>query len=181
MASRRTTKRRGKAKAEPATGRPTKLTPAVARIICAAVRMGKPLHIAAAEAGVVYDTLRDWQRQGENPGCKDRALIAFSVDLARARGVAEWDLLEESKRLAQPTDRSSNPGKPEIMLSILKVMNPKAYSDKHALELSGPEGGPVQMVGADAKSAVLNAIWGAPTDDPSPDPETADTEPPPKP
>lgn len=46
--------------------RPTRLNPARAAVILAAVENGTPLKYAAAAAGVTYDALNDWRKRGRD-------------------------------------------------------------------------------------------------------------------
>lgn len=47
------------------TGRPTKLIPLRHREIINALRLGYPLHTAAARVGIHRDTLQNWRRRGQ--------------------------------------------------------------------------------------------------------------------
>jgi hypothetical protein len=102
------------------------------------------------------------------------------VDFARAfltaKAQGESGYLKAIRVKSEATERMFNPADWKADAWMLERLNPRRYGPAaQKLELAGAEGGPIQVVGAEAKSAVLNAIWGAP------DAAAADTEPPPKP
>lgn len=68
-----------------APGRPTHLTPAVARKILSGIRTGLPLKMAAGVARVPYATVREWISRGEkDTSLEPFASFAVEVEFARA-------------------------------------------------------------------------------------------------
>ena len=73
--------------AKHAGGRPSKLTPELARRICDLVRAGNYLETAAAAAGIGHDTIRDWLRKGAR--ARSGPHHDFAEAFARADAEAE--------------------------------------------------------------------------------------------
>lgn len=67
----------------PTGGRPSKLTPERRKRIMDAIRAGSPKMHAAAAAGVSRETLRTWERRGEQPDAPAE-YRAFLADLREA-------------------------------------------------------------------------------------------------
>src|SRR5947199_170146 len=72
-------------------GRPSKLTPEVARRVVATIRAGRSKTRAAREAGVALSTLMDWLRRGREYG--EPGYAAFSNRVKRAEQAAREDYL----------------------------------------------------------------------------------------
>lgn len=151
MASRRTTKKRGKAKAEPAVKRPrgcpTKLTQAVSDRLCEIVAGGDFVHWAAAEVGVTEKTLWNWIERGDaydaaEPGDRvagDVIFYNFARAFQRARAAGEKLRMQRAEMDGDPT---------KLARWGLEKINPKKFGPTAKVEHVGAEGGPIQITGA---------------------------------
>ena len=74
------------------TGRPTKCTPAVTKVIIDHHRQGVPFEAAAEAAGVHPSTAWRWLADGENPAA-DRRYREFYEAIRRARAEAEANMV----------------------------------------------------------------------------------------
>ncbi len=129
--------------------RPTKFTkPTVDRLL-GAIRAGLPYRLAAEAAGVSYDTFNEWQ-QGRFPRGADRVLKAeFSDALTRAKGESALRLIAIINRAAPVDWRAA--------AWILERRFPKDYG-KEVLEITGEDGGPVQVEVAALQHVILGAL-----------------------
>lgn len=151
-------------------GRPTKLTPAVARKIIDGLSLGTPLTIICKPKGMPSDrTVRDWM--GKTP--------TFSADIASAREAGFDRIALDALAIAdEVTDKDTitftrgdavieMPNKEWLLRSKLRVdtrlkllakWDPKRYGEKITQEISGPDGGPVQTEGDFRPSADDEAV-----------------------
>ena len=151
MASRRTTKTSGTAKAEPAVTRPrgcpTKLTQAVSDRLCELVAAGDFVHWAAAEVGIGETTLWEWIQKGE---AYDLATAGeriagheifrnFARAFQRARAAGEKLRMQRAEIDGDPT---------KLARWGLEKINPKKFGPTAKVEHTGAEGGPIQITGA---------------------------------
>jgi len=164
----------------------TVLTDEVQAKLCELVAAGEFVHTACGLVGISDESVTRWLKRaaahdaGEEVPDTDGLPAARCVEFARAfltaKSTGEAGYVQAIRIKSESTERAYNPADWKADAWILERLNPRKYGPAaQKLEHSGPEGGPMQMVGAEAKSAVLNAIWGAP------DATAADTEPPPKP
>lgn len=63
-------------------GRRTKYTPKVVDDICTAIRLGATYELAAAYAGITYETFRTWMN--DNPA------FSAAIHLAEGKGALTW-------------------------------------------------------------------------------------------
>lgn len=120
--------------------RPTDCNPQVTKIVAASVRAGLSYAAAAARAGISVTSINEWRRRGAE-GEEPFALFAEEVARARADRLAE---LEERLDLEA---RSANGGNGDwrATLSILKHRYPEEWNTPERHELTGADGGPVQL------------------------------------
>ena len=87
----------------PGEGRPTKFTPAVQTKILQHVRLGSPYEIACRAAGISWDCLRLWFKEGEQDDLQGRITpkseFFAAVKAAEAETVAVW--LAQMEKAAQ--------------------------------------------------------------------------------
>jgi transposase len=154
------------AEARPRGGRPSKFTHEVREKVLSALRGGNYLETAAAYAGISVSTLHKYLAEGRQPGAEpDYANFAASVDEAIA--TAEVTEVAMIRRAASPqtqvvrdSDGSvvrDGEGKPMIEVVhrgnwqaaawILERRDPGRWGrvDRSQVEVSGPNGGPVQL------------------------------------
>lgn len=165
-------------------GRPTVLTDETQGEMCRLVASGKFVAVACGLVGISEDVVALWLRRADahDAGEEVQGLPTGErcSDFARAFRKAKAEGLDYHlsaiERMCEATDRSQNPADWKGHAWFAERLAPRLCGPAaQKLELAGAEGGPIQVVGTEAKSAVLNAIWGAP------DAAAADTEPPPKP
>lgn len=146
-------------------GRPSKLDPDVARTIIDTVRAGNYLETGAAYAGIGRSTLMRWLADADKPGAPLH-LREFRDAVARARAEAEVRtvaligkqmtggyVLEETTRTldsgATETTRRYAPPDGRLGLEYLSRVSPSRFGRRTAIEVSGPDGGPVQVEASD--------------------------------
>jgi hypothetical protein len=137
-------------------GRPSTFTQAVADIICDRLADGEPLRAICRDDGMPsWRTVYDWMRAHEE----------FSTRIADARELGFDAIAEEALLIAdEPKEgirrEQSETGvktvsedmlghrklQIETRLKLLAKWNPKKYGDKLSAELTGPNGGPMQVV-----------------------------------
>lgn len=145
--------------------RPTKLDPDVAKTIIDTVRAGNYLDTGAAYAGIGRSTLMRWLADADKPGAPLH-LREFRDAVARARAEAEVRtvaligramtggyVLEETTRTteagASETTRRYAPPDGRLGLEYLSRVAPSRFGRRTAIEVSGPEGGPVKVEASD--------------------------------
>lgn len=155
-------------------GRPTKLTPDTATLIITAVRAGNYIETAAALAGIDPSTIWRWLRESEQDDA-DQAKVDFRLALTRAKAEAEVRTVGAVqkgiqggallKRTTRPgrngpeTEEQWAPPDPRAGLAFLKAAYPSRWRDGvHAVEISGPGGGPVLVAGDSAEARLAARI-----------------------
>lgn len=141
----------------PKIGRPTKLTPELQEQLVAAIKAGNSIAEAAQLVGVHEATIHRWRQQGEADDAEP-PFREFREALTRARAHAR-DLLinaafkdaiggveiESGTRGDGGEYTKVTPPNGRIALELLARMFPRDWRPVKAVEVSGPEGGPVQM------------------------------------
>lgn len=124
-------------------GRPTKLTPAVAKVLCDATRRGHHLRHAAALAGVHHSVVYDWLARGEadDPPDADALHVDFALALRAAEAEAAGKALAEVR-----TGKSRTRQRGQAWW--LERRFPELYGKRVQTQLSGPDGGPIQHAAA---------------------------------
>ena len=102
-------------------GRPSKLTAETKAQLLEGVRAGLSYKLACADAGIHYNTLRNWVKRGE--GAKNGEFLEFLEDLKRAEGGG-------AKRLVGLIQRSANEGHWKAAAWILERRYPETYGRK---------------------------------------------------
>ncbi|MER5322301.1 hypothetical protein [Streptosporangium roseum] len=141
----------------PREGRPTLLTPELAKILCDAREKGNSITDCAAHAGIARGTLHRWLQEGEAddspPEFRD-----FRDRFTRARAMAIGPLLnaayedaiggKEIKRATRPDGTEEvqfTPPNGKIALELMARMDPENWLPRKAVELSGPEGAAIPL------------------------------------
>jgi len=122
-------------------GRPTKLTPALANKIVALVRNGNFRETACAAAGIGSQTLRDWLKMGAR-GREPYKTFSFELDEAEATAEA----LGVGAILSQ--------AKKDFRAATwwLEHRFQERWGGKQRVELTGHDGGPVQIADTNLNS-----------------------------
>jgi hypothetical protein len=150
----------------PKTGRPTKLTAALARAITDAVRLGLPLAVACARAGVGVATVSEWVARGEGRDPDRRptkAYADFAAALRKARAddqARRIDRIEQAARGGAVVQRATHT-KPDGTTTVtekyaepqwtadawhLERSDPAHWGRRDRHEVTGRDGGPVELV-----------------------------------
>jgi hypothetical protein len=149
-------------------GRPSTYTPEVAALICERLAAGESLRAICRDAGMPPEsTVRGWVLDN---------VQGFSAQYARAREIGLDALAEETLAIADtPVEgvrrEESDDGYKEVredMLGhrklqidtrkwLLSKLAPKKYGERTAMELTGADGGPVQITDTE-RAAKIAAI-----------------------
>jgi hypothetical protein len=124
-------------------GRPTVYSEEVASTICHAMEAGKPIWAACDEAGIAFQTYFDWQRKNQE----------FSERTARARAKGADAYVDEAERILAAADNKSIQVARELAHHLRWKASKLAprFSDRAQLELTGANGGPIEVSDARAK------------------------------
>lgn len=113
------------------TGRPTDCTPEVTAAVCEQLREGLSISSACAAAGIDRSTYHRWIARGdEGPPFSD-----FRAETTRAR--------HDGNRVLERTIRSAALDDWRAAAWMLERKAPEDWSKR--TEISGPDGGPVQV------------------------------------
>lgn len=126
-------------------GRPSKLTPQVQERLLHAVRLGLDKTLCCKYAGISVESLRQWQLRGERGHAKDAPYVEFLAAFTRAEAetAARWAAVIEK---AVVGDAKANVP-PDWRAAAWKLERryPAAFG-KSAVEVTGAEGGPLEIV-----------------------------------
>lgn len=156
------------------TGRPSKLTPAVQGLIVEALERGNYVDTAAEYAGVHRATVFRWLQEGAEPDAP-AALRDFHDAVSRARAHAEHRMVEIVNRTAEggqllseivrtgpdgteEVEKRYAPPDGRLALEFLGRAHPTRWGRRNALEVSGPDGGPVQIMSSDTLAVHADRI-----------------------
>jgi transposase len=115
------------------TGRPTKRTPEAQERILAALRKGMTKKAAAAAGGMGYSTLNEWEHD--------------EPEFADAVKAAESDSQQELlKKIWTASDQQW-----QAAAWMLERRWPQDFARRQALEMSGPDGGPIETASRPAE------------------------------
>lgn len=129
--------------------RPSKFTPETVETLLNAIGRGLPFHLAAQAAGVAETTFYAWQA-GKFPRNADKELKAgFSEALTRARGLSALQLIETISDASAEDWRAA--------AWILERRFPEDFG-KTRVEVTGANGGPVQVEVAALQRVILSAL-----------------------
>lgn len=128
-----------------AGGRPTKRTPECEDAIVLALTKGYTRKAAAAYGGVAYSTMREWEK----------SFPEFSEALEKAEGHAQTQLIDtiiHASTHGTVTTRPDgtvieSPGAWQAAAWVLERRWPESYSVRSRVEMSGPDGGPIETTG----------------------------------
>lgn len=157
-------------------GRPTKLTVPVQERIVADLRAGLYMETAAARAGVGISSLYRWLAQGQNEDAPAE-LREFWEAVTRARAEAEARMVATVQKAAMggteirrtrrtlrdgtvEEDVSYAPPDGKVALDFLSRAFPARWAPRRAIdvELSGPDGGPVEFAPASPVSELATRL-----------------------
>lgn len=132
-------------------GREPKLTPEMQEKITNLIRAGHYMETAAKASGIGTTTFWRWMAEGqateENP--RPRPIYRdFREAVQKAEADSEAILLAGIIR----------DGGPKMKLEVLKRRFPERWGDRHRLEHSGPNGGPIEGHSTGGNAPVVNVI-----------------------
>lgn len=122
-----------------------KLTPAVQERICEMIRLGNFAAVSARVAGISEQTLYNWIKWGREQG--SGPYYDFWKAVEQADADAEAALVAEIKRHAPNDWRAS--------AEVLRRRYRRNWGDVVRQEISGPNGGPVEIVAESVTSKLL--------------------------
>ena len=123
--------------AKPKGGRPNTFIPERTQRALEAIRAGATYIRAAEAAGVDYRTFRRWMERGQE--VKKGPYWQFCQAVKKAEEDREETLLQNI------IDAGRDPAHWQANAWILERTNPEKYGRKERHEVSGPEGGPLQV------------------------------------
>lgn len=135
-------------------GRPSKFTPEACESILLGIRGGNYLNVACELAGVSYRTFRRWMVIAEDPD-GDPAYAEFAEKVAQAEAQAEAANIAVIRQAARPTKNRQGDWKAAAWLEERRHPQRWGRRDTTAVEVSGPDGGPIAIdatVKADVES-----------------------------
>lgn len=116
--------------------RPTKLTQEVHDLIVEAVRAGNYYEVAARAAGVEASTFYKWMKRGREG--KGKRYVEFFHAVEQARAEAERESVEIVRNAAKKDWAAAS--------WWLERIAPARWGRRDKFEVTGAEGGPVQVV-----------------------------------
>lgn len=129
--------------------RPHKFTPENVDRVLEGIRSGLPIHLACSAAGVAETQFYEWQR-GEYPRGSDKRLKEqFQEELTRAKGESALRNIDIISKAANADWRAA--------AWILERRFPQDFG-KQALEITGADGGPIQIQAAQMQRVILQAL-----------------------
>jgi len=133
------------------TGRPTDLTPDTQSRIVEALRAGNYIDAACAYAGIGTTTYYRWMQRAQDPTAPD-IYRDFRDAVERARAEAEI-------RNVGLIQRAASDGTWQAAAWFLERSHPRKWGRHDRHEVTGPDGGPVELaVDAQSLEARLAAI-----------------------
>ena len=145
-------------------GRHSKLTDPTWARIKRSVELGNYAKTAAMAAGIGEQTYHRWRRQGAQDREEGRRtrMARFDEDLEAAEAQAELHHLRLVTQAAAGTP--TKPGDWKAAAWLLERKHPDKFARRTANELSGPNGGPIQMDPGQGLSGLLAAVRAADQD-----------------
>ena len=134
------------------TGRPTKLTKELTEKICLAISAGNYAKVAAQLAGISEATYYAWLKEAEKEDC-DPIFLEFSESVERAEAAAEV----EAVALIRQSARAGNARDAQWLLER-KHGERWGRNDKLRQEITGIDGGPIEITIEAARAAVLDFL-----------------------
>jgi len=157
-------------------GRPTALTEEVGRAIVEAVARGVSLSAAAGAVGIAPQSVREWVQVGEGRHPEREAkepYISFAVEVRKAKAAAEAERVALLRRLGagravvkrEPVRNPDGSIARDVDGSVLWMehyappdfralsfwlerQSRDEWGKSHRTEITGPDGGPVQLIAA---------------------------------
>lgn len=109
-------------------GRPTKRTPETVKKLCDAIRLGASYGDACGYAGIDHDTFTRWRQD----------FPEFAAEVKEAEGAGRVQLIAKIQKAA-------NDGNWQAAAWMLERRDPQNYGRTMRTQVTGADGGPVQM------------------------------------
>ena len=129
-------------------GRPTLLTPEIRGQILNLLKRGNYRQTAAHAVGIDPETFRRWMRASEEDADGVGEYAGFAAAVVMAEGEAESTVLQKLIGGLDPD--------PASLRWYLERKHKARWAGKERLEVSGPDGGPIEM--ADARAGVMGKL-----------------------
>jgi hypothetical protein len=127
-------------------GLPTLLTPALQKVILDLLRKGNYRKTAAAAAGITYQTFLNWIHRADEP------FASFAQGVFQAEAEGEVALLRRVQRAARTDVANAR--------WLLERKYPEHWARKERVELSGINGGAVEVDVADSRARLVSKLAG---------------------
>ncbi|WP_431977626.1 hypothetical protein [Micromonospora haikouensis] len=158
-------------------GRPSKLTEETVTRLLAAIKAGATVRNAALYAGIGESTFHEWMAQAREESPRPE-FLEFAEQIERARAELQVDVLNsvmETIRggfVTKRVTRTGRDGEPEheeqfappdgrLGLDLLSRIWPQDFAKRSAMEVSGPEGGPIELATAQRVQALAGRVAAA--------------------
>lgn len=139
-------------------------------------RRGLPVHVAAMKTGVARNTIGAWMRRGEqeieferqiddNPSCADKLPDTYEDGIKRSRVYADF-YVEMMKARAERQlecvekiiEHGQDPKNWTALAWYLERSDPERWGRKEQVAISGPGGGPVEVVPSGRQEELARAV-----------------------
>ncbi|MBM0201782.1 hypothetical protein JNW90_00760 [Micromonospora sp. STR1s_5] len=155
-------------------GRPSKLTEETIGRLLAAIKAGATVRNAALYAGIGESTFHQWMAEAREESPRQE-FLEFAEQIERARAELQVDVLNsimETIRggfVTKQVTRYGRDGEPEkeeqfappdgrLGLDLLSRIWPADFAKRSAMEVSGPEGGPIELATAQRVQALAGRV-----------------------
>lgn len=132
--------------------RPTKLTKELIEKVCSAIYAGNYAKIAAQLSGISESTYYGWLQEAEKEGC-DPLFLEFSESVEKAEAAAEVEAVALIRQAAR-----NGSAKDAQWLLERKHGERWGRNDKIRQEITGADGGPIELTIEEARRAVLEFL-----------------------
>lgn len=166
--------------ATPATrqpGRPSKLTEETIDRLLKAIKAGATVRNAAIYAGIGESTFHEWMAQARDESPRPE-FLEFAERIERARAELQVNILDSVMEavkggfVTKKVTRYDRNGEPEteeqyappdgrLGLDLLSRIWPADYARRSAMEVSGPEGGPIELATVQRVQALAGRVAAA--------------------
>lgn len=135
-----------------AGGRPTKLTPKLIAALEREIRIGLPYKTACALCGLSFETFNEWRKGNFPEQASEKICREFSDRIKIAEAEAQKVMLLAVRHASV----SARPGQWQAAAWFLERRYPDEYGKR--TEISGPNGGPIDVRSAVAHLALESGL-----------------------
>lgn len=137
-------------------GRPPELTHELIERIATSILNGSPPMLALKAEGFADCTYGDWRRKAKADLERDPPEMTLHVEFSAAVDLASASFGQESAEWMQRArDTKAGSNQPNVVQFLLKSHHKAIFAETRAVEVSGPEGGPVKVEAHTARETVF--------------------------